>query len=129
MGDFIVHTAKDDAGREYKHIRTNAFSNCVLCFRKRNMVFKGKLNISLRKGAGKFGDEVVIQFIVDELLENYEAKSPFNHIEFYLPESQGLDFLRSTISELEKPVPIPVSVPVPDDDMFANVSEDDLYGV
>jgi len=78
-------TATDKAGRIYKKIFSNQETEAIYCNKGENTSLLTESNFSIRTGESKFGDQLILQFVIKKVLETYKAKSPLIHIETYFP--------------------------------------------
>jgi len=85
----IKKSTTDKQGNIYKKIFANfrEDTGAIVCLNKKNKKFAVKPNFSLRlNNKGKFGEEIILQFVISNVKEEYTSKSPFeNHIETYFP--------------------------------------------
>ena len=89
---------KDNDGRVYHKLFLPNKIDLCLALNNNNYIIPMKINISLRNGQSKFGEQIVIQLVKDgNLTEVYRKKSPMEHIEFYLPKELGIIFLNHCI--------------------------------
>lgn len=90
-----IWKTEDANGNSYTKVGGGDPAHCIICINGKNTLYKGKVNISLRRGNGtsKFGQEVVMQFKIESQQESYDSSSPWDHIEFYLPEDIGKNYM------------------------------------
>jgi len=83
----IKKSTTDNQGNVYKKIFFKENTAAIVCLSKKNKLFEVKPNFSLRLNSkGKFGEEVILQFVISKIKDEYDSKSPFeNHIETYFP--------------------------------------------
>jgi len=85
----MAWTTRDSNGNNYTKVGGDKETKAIICMKGTNKLLKGKVNISLRQGNSGFGPEVVFQFKIDEQEKEYEASSPWEHLEIYLPKDVG----------------------------------------
>lgn len=100
----VVKTkTKDSTGRVYDKIFFNDEHNVISCVGKKNRKLRVKSNFSLRSGKSCFGEEVVLQFVVKRVMEEYDSKSGFDeHLEAYFPINEESLALFSGLVDLIK---------------------------
>lgn len=97
-----VFTEKeDDAGRKYLTGYTNELTNCCVSWNGKNIVFKGQPKLNVRTGASAFGDELVIEFLIDDVYQEYDSRTNHESVEIYFPKDKGVAFLKRFIAFLE----------------------------
>lgn len=93
----------DNKGNVYYNCYSNIPTEAIVCYGKINVVFKGNPKIVVRKGTESvFGEQILFQFLIDNIIEKYPARSPHSVIEYYLPLKEGLKFLKDTIKYIEE---------------------------
>jgi len=100
----ILNVEKDNKNRIYLKAYSNKKTSCILSYHGTNKLFNGRLNLFLRKGNSKFGDEIGIYFKIADLKETYSTTSKHNVIECYLPAEFGINFLKKAINYFEKEI-------------------------
>lgn len=89
----MVWKTRDSNGNDYTKVGGDVDTKAIICMKGDNKLLKGKVNISLRQGTSGFGSEVVFQFKIEDIEKTYEASSPWEHLEIYLPKDVGKKYL------------------------------------
>jgi len=97
----VQNKNKDGKGNYYRNSYLNQDAEAVICVDGKNQVFKGNPKIVLRKGASKFGNQILFQFLINKKVEEYKANSKHDVLEFYFSEKDGMEFLKDTIKFFE----------------------------
>ena len=80
---------EDKKGRHYLHF-DGYESKCVVAYNGLNSEFKGVPKMVLRLGKSKFGNELICEFKINDLIQEYPVNSKHNGVEFYLPLNEEL---------------------------------------
>jgi len=94
-------TTKDNKGRIYHHIGGDVVSTGIICNEGTNTHCEGKLNLALRNGESKFGDEIIFQLIIDKVVQKYSAVSPLNHLEIYFSRENAVEMFEKMLEILK----------------------------
>jgi len=95
----------DNKGRVYDHLFSNFNQDAVVCINGLNSSFDIRPNISIRKGVGKYGEQLILQFVIDKKIEEYKAVSKLDHIETYFKlNKETLEFFERIVKLLKQEV-------------------------
>lgn len=93
---------EDKTGRKYDHHWFGVITNTIFCENGVNRVFEGTPQLIIREGDSVFGNEIIFQFIINGEKPSYNAISPINHIEFYLPKEKAIEIFTNIIKFLKE---------------------------
>lgn len=97
-----IEETTDAMGRKYFHIWFDVVTNSVVCIDGVNRTFEGIPQVIMRNGDSAFGNEVVLQFVIKGEKPSYNASSPYNHIEMYLPKEQAISIFEKMLKKLKE---------------------------
>lgn len=100
----IKTTTYDSDGRKYNKIFSNFFQDAIVCSNKLNHVFEVKPNIAIRIGDSDFGNQLVLQLVIQKEKEQYFAKANVSngHIETYFKiNDDTIKFFEELVNELK----------------------------
>ncbi|CAK0761092.1 hypothetical protein CCP3SC1AL1_2900003 [Gammaproteobacteria bacterium] len=93
---------KDTQGQEYFNCYSNIMTDTTICLDKKNFVLRGVPKLFVRRGNKNFRSQLVFQFLIrQKQVRDYNANTDWEVLEFYLPEKEGLDFLKQSIDRFE----------------------------
>ena len=93
----------DGNKRTYDHIILND-KEMVLCFDEKNTEFKGEVHIIKRSGESLFGNQILIEFLMQSKGNVYPAKKSrngFDFVEIYLKSEEAIELFKRAISLIE----------------------------
>lgn len=101
--NIVQNTNTDNKGNLYYNSYFNKQgAEAISCVNGKNHIFKGVPKIVLRRGQNsKFGNQLILQFLIKHIDIKYNASSPHNVLEYYFEEAEGLKFLKETIKYIE----------------------------
>jgi hypothetical protein len=98
-------TTTDNQGKIYKKVFSNFEQGAIVCEKGENKKYSVKPNISIRKGDGLFGEEVVLQMIIKDFVETYKAGTQTDHIETYFKiNGETIEFFEEILKLLKEEV-------------------------
>lgn len=89
----FLQVSKDKEGREYHNIKFKKQIEAVLCIDGVNKVFFGFPRVVIRKGNSHFGEQVYIQFWIQEKGKEYKDNTQWQNFEFYFTNMEFLEFI------------------------------------
>jgi hypothetical protein len=105
----IIETITTDGkGRTYDKIFSNFLSDINVHLKNENKPFSTMPNFAIRMGNSKFGDQVVLQWIIKKELQNYNAKhendgSYADMVEAYFPiNAETLELFEKTTARIKR---------------------------
>lgn len=101
----IKTTTTDSQGKVYKKIFSNFEQGAIVCQDKKNKKYSVKPNVAVRRRSGLFGEEVVLQLVINKVLEEYDAGTNSNHIETYFKiNEETIEFFEVILKLLKKEI-------------------------
>lgn len=94
---------KDKKGREYEHFILKN-KKLIIKIGDKNELFKGDFKIVSRKGESKFGEEVLVEFLIHGKEKEYVAScgSGFDYTEVYLKPEEAKELFENFLKSTQK---------------------------
>ena len=101
MSLFRVSVGFDKTGRCFERTSFGRETICNLCYKDKIVSYKGCLRLTKRTGESVYGDEVIIDFLInnEEKPKEQLKHSKYNSIEAYLPKKEGLLLLKHFLNK------------------------------
>ena len=102
----IKTTTTDNQGNTYKKVFSDFEQGAIVSTKGKNTKFAVRPNLSVRRGnGGKFGEEVVLQLAINEILETYTSKAGLDHLETYFKiNEETIEFFEEFLKILKEEV-------------------------
>ena len=100
----IYLQVEEKKGEMFFNFKLKKLINCVVCIDGINKVVKGSPRIVYRIRNKTYGSEIYFQFWINPLKdkEEYEANTPWENVEYYLKEKEGIDLLETALEFIKQ---------------------------